>query len=110
MLHMGYICHRSAYYGLFKPLYHIKCIRTAIKGIILARANARSADRRSEFGAPPLNPSQNPVHPPPKPQSEFGAPPLNPSQNSVHPPPKPQSESGAPPLPVTGEHFLLHYI
>ena len=52
---MGYICHRSAYYGLFKPLYHIKCIRTAIKGIILARANARSADRRSEFGAPPLS-------------------------------------------------------
>ena len=37
MLHMGYICHRSAYYGLFKPLYHIKCIRTAIKGLILAR-------------------------------------------------------------------------
>ena len=31
---------------------------------------------RSEFGAPPLNPSQNSVHPP-----------LNLSQNPVHPPP-----------------------
>ena len=85
MLHMGYICHRSAYYGLFKPLYHIKCIRTAIKGIILARANARSADRRSEFGAHPPKP-QSESGAPPKPESEFGAPPL------------PQSESSATPL------------
>ena len=98
MLHMRYICYMSAYYGLIKPLYHIKCIRTVIKGIKLARVNALSAIRIR--CTPPLNPSQNLVHPPkhesefcahtPKPQSEFSA-----------PPPKPQSESGAPPLQKT---------
>ena len=48
------ICGIYAYYGLIKPLYHIKCIRTVIKCIILARANGRSVDRRSGKRPPPL--------------------------------------------------------
>ena len=67
-------------------------------------------------GIPPLNPSQNLVHPPkhesefcahtPKPQSEFSAPPLNLSQNPVHPPqkthyPPPTGELGEGGVPDT---------
>jgi len=66
MLHMGFICHRSAYYGLIKPLYHNKCITTVIKVIILERANPHSADRRLESSAPPKPQSES--HDPSKPQ------------------------------------------
>ena len=105
MLHMRYICYMSGYYGLIKPLYHIKCIRTVIKGIKLARVNALSAIRirctppkpQSEFGAPPKHESEFCAHTP-KPQSEFSAPPLNLSQNPVHPPPE---NTLPPPLPAS---------
>ena len=60
------------------------------------RAAFCQSEPESEFGAPPLNPGQNLVHPP-KPESEFGAPLLNPSQNLVHPP-KSRSEFGGPHL------------
>jgi len=43
------ICHRSAYCILIKPLYHIKCIRTVIKGILLVTANAGAAVNRADF-------------------------------------------------------------
>ena len=42
-----------------------------------ARAAFYHSEPESEFGAPPLIPRQNLVHPPPKSRSEFGA----------HPPP-----------------------
>ena len=63
MLPRWCICYRSAYYIIIKPLYHIKCIISAIKGT-----------RARRIG------DQKIIHPPKTQSENVQPPPLNPDQ------------------------------